>query len=77
MADRREGEARRIGPRDRNGRLFTRKCVDANCDGELAPDGPGSWRCNGLTYRGRPDEGYPLEACRYWHSDGDVQKVTP
>ncbi len=59
-------------PRDERGRVFTRRCVDPNCDGQLVPDeewGQHRWRCNGLTYRG---EGYPLEACSYSHHDSEV-----
>jgi hypothetical protein len=60
-------------PRDNHGKFFTRRCVDPKCDGELVRDDrEGYWRCNGLSHRGDCD---PLEECRYWHRDGDVQEA--
>ena len=54
-------------PRDERGRFVPRQCPDADCDGELVPDRPGMWICNGLLGRGEDE----LQACPRCHWDGD------
>jgi hypothetical protein len=64
-------------PRDERGRFFSRRCIDPNCNGELwieeTYSGGRHWRCNGLTHR---SDCAPLEACTYWHRDGDVREAS-